>query len=40
MPILWADPANPVRIERHGPGFWMIGLLIVGFAASAIYSYS
>lgn len=40
MPILWADPANPARIERHGPGFWMIGLLVVGFAASAIYSYS
>jgi hypothetical protein len=40
MPILWADPANPTRVERHGPGFWMIALLVVGFAASAIYSYS
>ena len=39
MPILWADPANPTRVERHGPGFWMIALLVVGFAASAIYSY-
>ena len=40
MPILWADPANPGRIERQGPGFWMVALLVVGFAASAIYSYS
>lgn len=40
MPILWADPTDPVRVERHGPGFWMVALLVVGFAASAIYSYS
>ncbi len=40
MPILWADPANPVRVERHGPGFWAVALLVVGFAASAIYQYS
>ena len=40
MPILWADPAHPARVERHGPGFWMIALIVVGFAASAIYSYS
>ena len=40
MPILWADPKNPVRIEQHGPGFWVIALLVVGFAAVAIYQYS
>lgn len=40
MPILWADPANPVRVERHGPGFWAVALLVVGFAASAIYQFS
>ena len=40
MPILWADTSDPVRVERHGPGFWMVALLVVGFAASAIYSYS
>ena len=40
MPILWADPENPSRVERHGPGFWAIALLALGFAAAAIYQYS
>lgn len=40
LPILWADPKNPLRIERHGPGFWAIALIVVGLAASAIYQYS
>jgi hypothetical protein len=40
MPILWADPKNPAHVERHGPGFWAIALLVVGFAATAIYQYS
>jgi hypothetical protein len=39
-PILWVDPANPLRLERHGPGFWLIALLVVGFAATAIFQYS
>jgi hypothetical protein len=40
MPILWADPNNPVHVEPRGPGFWAAALLVVGFAASAIYQYS
>jgi hypothetical protein len=40
MPILWADPKNPQRVERHGPGFWFIALVVVGFAATAIFQYS
>jgi hypothetical protein len=40
MPILWADPQNPARVEAHGPGFWMISLLVVGFAAAAIFQYT
>jgi hypothetical protein len=40
MPILWADPANPLQIERHGPGFWALALVAVGLAASAIFQYS
>jgi hypothetical protein len=40
MPILWADPKNPTDVEKHGPGFWVIALLVVGFAAVAIYQYS
>jgi hypothetical protein len=40
MPILCADPKNPLRIERHGPGFWFLALLIVGFAAAAISQYT
>jgi hypothetical protein len=40
MPILWADPKNPARVEAHGPGFWMVALLVVGFAAAAISQYS
>jgi hypothetical protein len=39
-PILWVDPANPLRLERHGPGFWFIALIVVGFAATAILQYS
>lgn len=38
MPILWADPSNPTQIEAHGPGFWAAGLVIVSFAAVAIYN--
>jgi hypothetical protein len=40
MPILWADPQNPARVEAHGPGFWMVALLVVGFAAAAIFQYT
>jgi hypothetical protein len=40
MPILWADPQNPAKVEAHGPGFWMIALLVVGFAAAAIFQYT
>lgn len=40
MPILWADPKNPASVEKHGPGFWVIALLVVGFAAVAIFQYS
>ena len=40
MPILWADPANPTRVEARGPGFWVIALVVVGFAASAILTYA
>lgn len=40
MPILWADPSNPTRVEAHGPGFWAIALLVVGFAAAAIAHYA
>jgi hypothetical protein len=40
MPILWTDPQNPTRVEAHGPGFWMIALLVVGFAAAAFYHYA
>jgi hypothetical protein len=40
MPILWADPKNPASVEKHGPGFWVLALLCVGLAASAIYQYS
>jgi len=36
MPILWTDPANPARVEAHGPGFWVVALLVVGFAAAAM----
>ena len=39
-PILWADPTNPTRVESHGPGFWVLALLAVGFAASAIYQFA
>ena len=40
MPILWADPQNPVRLEAHGPGFWVVALLVVGFAAAAIFQFA
>lgn len=40
MPILWADPKNPNRIEAHGPGFWVLALLAVGLAAAAIVQFS
>jgi hypothetical protein len=39
MPILWAEPKNPVVVERQGPGFWVLALVIVGFAATAIFNY-
>ena len=39
-PILWADPTNPTLVESHGPGFWVLALLAVGFAASAIYQFA
>jgi hypothetical protein len=39
MPIIWADPSNPARIEARGPGFWVIALLVVGFAAAAIFQF-
>jgi hypothetical protein len=39
MPILWADPKNPVVVQRQGPGFWVLALVIVGFAATAIFNY-
>ncbi len=40
MPILWADPQNPLSVEKHGPGFWLLALLAVGFAAAAIFQFS
>jgi hypothetical protein len=40
MPILWADPQNPVRVEARGPGFWVVALLVVGFAAAAIFQFA
>ena len=38
MPILWASRDNPQNVAAHGPGFWVIALLVVGFAAAAIQS--
>ena len=40
MPILWADPQNPARVEARGPGFWVVALLVVGFAAAAIFQFA
>jgi hypothetical protein len=40
MPILWTDPANPTRVEGRGPGFWVLALIVVGFAAAAILTYA
>jgi hypothetical protein len=40
MPILWADPDNPSRVEAHGPGFWVLALLALGLAASAIFQFA
>jgi hypothetical protein len=39
-PILWADPRNPAHVEARGPGFWVVALLVVGFAAAAIYQFA
>ena len=39
MPILWADPANPVHVEARGPGYWVVGLFLVGLVAAAITTY-
>ena len=39
-PILWADPNDPAQVESHGPGFWVLALLAVGLAASAIYQFA
>ena len=40
MPILWADPQNPARVEAHGPGFWMIALLGLGLCAALISEFA
>jgi len=40
MPILWADPKNPVAVEAHGPGFWALMLLLVGCVAAGITQFS
>jgi hypothetical protein len=40
MPILWTDPNNPTRVERHGPGLWVMALVVVGCVATAIFQYS
>ena len=39
-PILWTDPNNPARVESRGPGFRVLALLAVGFAAAAIYQFA
>lgn len=36
MPILWADASNPQNVEAHGPGFWVVMLLLVGAVAAAL----
>ena len=40
MPILWADPQNPATVEAHGPGFWVLALLVVGLAAATIFQFA
>jgi hypothetical protein len=40
MPILWADPENPVAVERRGPGFWALMLVLVGAVAALIAQFS
>ena len=40
MPILWADPKNPADVEAHGPGFWVLMLLLVGAVAASIAQFS
>jgi hypothetical protein len=40
MPILWADPANPSRIERLGPGFWVAALVAVGLCATVFIQFA
>jgi hypothetical protein len=39
-PILWTDPKNPAHVEAHGPGFWVLALLVVGLAAAAIFQFT
>jgi len=39
MPILWADPEHPERVVRFGPGYWVLALIFVGFAAAAIFQF-
>jgi len=39
MPILWADPANPAKVERLGPGYWVVGLLVVGLCATGFLQF-
>ena len=40
MPILWADPKNPAAVEAHGPGFWVLMLVLVGAVAASIAQFS
>jgi hypothetical protein len=40
MPILWADPAKPTRVEALGPGFWVVALLVVGLCATAFVHFA
>ena len=39
LPILWADPKNPAAVEAHGPGFWVLMLLLVGAVAAALLEF-
>jgi hypothetical protein len=40
MPILWTDPANPTRVERLGPGFWVAALIAVGLCATVFFQFT
>ena len=40
MPILWTDPANPSRVERLGPGFWVAALIAVGLCATVFFQFA